>query len=148
MRWKNTGDVEINIGVLGDSNDVLWEFRDFLAGLGTESNYKISMMLAKNQETIFRVMSFIPGGFDIMIIADCLHSSVYLKFAEKAWGHSPDLRIFLENSDTELTEGLYPHIMLFPNRDRLRVLIKKEIDILIAENKRKEEKENEKEGTD
>ena len=58
MRWKSTGEAEINIGVLGSRNDVLWEFRDFLICLDAESDYKISMMLAKNQETLLRVMSF------------------------------------------------------------------------------------------
>ena len=56
MRWKSTGEAEINIGVLGSRNDVLWEFRDFLICLDAESDYKISMMLAKNRETLLRVM--------------------------------------------------------------------------------------------
>ena len=49
MRFKPTGDVEINVGVLGNSNEVLWEFRDFLVNLEAEEEYKISMMLAKDQ---------------------------------------------------------------------------------------------------
>ena len=29
MRWKSTGEAEINIGVLGSRNDVLWESEIF-----------------------------------------------------------------------------------------------------------------------
>ncbi|MFQ8730208.1 MAG: hypothetical protein ACLSAC_06715 [Enterocloster bolteae] len=32
---NSAGEAEINIGVLGSRNDVLWEFRDFLIGLDT-----------------------------------------------------------------------------------------------------------------
>lgn len=148
MRWKPTGDVEINVGVLGNSNDTLWEFRDFLVGLDAEADYKISMMLAKDQETILRVMSFIPGGFDIMLVADRLFSSAYLEFTEKALRYNADLRIlFQNNSGKEYTDELHPHIMFVPNRDRLRELTKQEIDCLILEKITNEEKQNEQEGT-
>lgn len=143
MRWKPTGGMEINVGVLGNSNDILWEFREFLVGLEAEADYKISMMLAKDQETILRVMSFIPGGFDIMLVVNRLLSSTYLEFAEKALRYNANLRIlFQNNSGQEVVDGLYPHIMFVPNRDRIRALTKEEIDSLVAE-KTVEEKENE-----
>lgn len=148
MRWKPTGEVEINVGVLGNNNDILWEFRDFLVELGEEADYKISMMLAKDQETILRVMSFIPGGFDIMLVVDHLLGSSYLEFAEKALSYNADLRmLFKNNNNTEFVDGLYPNIMFIPNRDRLKILTKQKINLMIVE-KMTKEKQNEQEGTD
>ena len=83
MRLKPTGEVEINVGVLVNNNEVLWEFREFLVELEAESDYKISMMLAKDRETILRVMSFIPGGFDIIIVAGRLPSLAYSAFTDE-----------------------------------------------------------------
>ena len=144
MRWKPTGDMEINVGVLGNSNDILWEFRNFLADLEAESNYKISMMLAKNQETILRVMSFIPGGFDIMIVVDFSPGLIYLEFVEKALKYNANLRMLFQNNiDIEFADNLYPHIMFVPNQDRLKILIKEKINNLIAEKISKEENQDE-----
>ena len=142
MRFKPTGDVEINVGVLGNSNEVLWEFRDFLVKLEAEEEYKISMMLAKDQETILRVMSFIPGGFDFMIIAERLPGMVCSVLTDKALKCNADLRIlFRSDSEMEFVDFLYPHIMFVPNRDRLKILTKEKIDNLIAEKTTEEEKE-------
>lgn len=144
MRFKPTGDVEINVGVLGNSNEVLWEFRDFLVKLEAEEEYKISMMLAKDQETILRVMSFIPGGFDLMIVADRLPGMVCSALTDKALKCNADLRILLRSgSEMEFVDNLYPNIMFVPNRDRLKILTKEKIDNLIAEKTIEEEKENE-----
>lgn len=144
MRFKPTGDVEINVGVLGNSNGVLWEFRDFLVNLEAEEEYKISMMLAKDQETILRVMSFIPGGFDLMIVADRLPGMVCSALTDKALKCNADLRILLRSgSEMEFVDNLYPNIMFVPNRDRLKILTKEKIDNLIAEKTTEEEKENE-----
>lgn len=144
MRFKPTGDVEINVGVLGNSNEVLLEFRDFLVKLEAEEEYKISMMLAKDQETILRVMSFIPGGFDLMIVADRLPGIVCSTLTDKALKCNADLRIlFRSDSDMEFVDNLYPHIVFVPNRDRLKILTKEKIDNLIAEKTTEEEKENE-----
>ena len=65
MRWKSTGEAEINIGVLGSRNDVLWEFRDFLICLDAESDYKISMMFRNSNDnlvTFFHIMKAIAVG--------------------------------------------------------------------------------------
>lgn len=141
MRFKPTGDVEINIGVLGNSNEVLWEFRDFLVNLEAEEEYKISMMLAKDQETILRVMSFIPGGFDLMIVADRLPGMVCFALTDKALKFNADLRILLRSgSEMEFVDNLYPNIMFVPNRDRLKILTKEKIDNLIAVKTTEEEK--------
>lgn len=141
MRFKPTGDVEINVGVLGNSNEVLLEFRDFLVKLEAEEEYKISMMLAKDQETILRVMTFIPGGFDLMIVADRLPGIVCSALTDKALKCNADLRIlFRSDSDMEFVDNLYPHIMFVPNRDRLKILTKEKIDNLIAERITEEEK--------
>lgn len=144
MRFKPTGDVEINVGVLGNSNEVLLEFRDFLVKLEAEEEYKISMMLAKDQETILRVMSFIPGGFDLMIVADRLPGIVCSTLTDKALKCNADLRILLRSdSEMEFVDDLYPHIMFVPNRDRLKILTKEKINNLIAEKITEEEKQNE-----
>lgn len=140
MRWRPTGDMEINVGVLGNSNEVLWEFRDFLVGLETKSNYKISMMLAKDRETILRVMSFIPGGFDIMIVTNHLPGSVYTEITEKALKSNAEVRILFQiNMGVEFSDKLYPHILFVPSRDRLKILIEEKINHLIAEKTTKEE---------
>lgn len=140
MRWKPTGDMEINVGVLGNSNDVLWEFRDFLAGLEAESNFKISMMLAKDQTTMLRVMSFIPGGFDIMIAVGCLLESAYPEFTKKALKTNADMIILSQiNDDAEFMDKLYPHILFVSSRDRLKLLIKEKINHLTEEKITKEE---------
>lgn len=141
MRFKPTGDVEINVGVLGNSNEVLWEFRDFLVKLEAEEEYKISMMLAKDQETILRVMSFIPGGFDLMIVADRLPGMACSTLTDEALKCNADLRIlFRSDSEMEFADKLYPHIMFVPNRDRIKILTKEKIDNLIAEKTTEEEK--------
>lgn len=139
MRFKPTGDVEINVGVLVNSNEVLWEFRDYLIGLETEADYKISMMLAKDQETILRVMSFIPGGFDIVIVADKLPGAAYFTFADKALKRNNDVRILFQSDiGMEVVDECYPHIMFVSNKERLKSLIKGEIDFLIEEKITKE----------
>lgn len=144
MRWKPTGEIEINIGVLGNSNDVLWEFRDFLVGLEAESNYRISMMLAKDQGTILRVMSFIPEGFDVMIVTDCLPGNVCSEITEKALKSNADVRILFQiNVDMEVADKRYPHILYVPSRERLKILIREKINHLIAEKTTKEEKQDE-----
>lgn len=144
MRWKPTGEIEINVGVLGNSNDVLWEFRDFLVGLEAESNYRISMMLAKDQETILRVMSFIPEGFDIMIVTDCQPDYVYSEITEKALKSNAEVRILYQiNMDVEFADKLYPHILYVSDRERIKILIEEKINHLIAERIAKEEKQDE-----
>lgn len=144
MRWKPTGEIEINIGVLGNSNDVLWEFRDFLVGLEAESNYRISMMLAKDQETILRVMSFIPEGFDIMIVTDCQPDYVYSEIAEKALKSNAEVRILFQiNMNVEFVDKLYPHILYVSDLERIKILIEEKINHLIAERIAKEEKQDE-----
>ena len=143
MRLKPTGDVEINVGVLVNSNEVLWEFRDFLVKLEAEEEYKISMMLAKDQDTILRVMSFIPGGFDIVVVAEPLPGIAYTTFADKVSKYNADLRILCQsNIEMELSYGLPPHIFLVSTRDKIKELIKGQIDSLIAE-KIEKEKSNE-----
>lgn len=140
MRFKPTGDVEINVGVLGNSNEVLWEFREFLVNLEAEEKYKISMMLAKDQETILRVMSFIPGGFDLMIVADWLPGMVCSALTDQALKCNAELIILLRSgSEMEFVDNLYPNIMFVPNRDRLKILTKEKIDNLIAEKTTEEE---------
>lgn len=144
MRLKPTGEVEINVGVLVNDNEVLWEFREFLVGLEAESDYKISMMLAKDQGTTLRVMSFIPGGFDIMIVAGQLPSIAYSAFVDEALKCNADVRILFQGDiEMEFADGLFPQIMFVPNRSRLKLLAKEKIGSLIAEKLINEEKENE-----
>ena len=144
MRLKPTGEVEINVGVLVNNNEVLWEFREFLVELEAESDYKISMMLAKDRETILRVMSFIPGGFDIISVAGRLPSLAYSAFTDEVLKYNVDVRILFQGDiDMEFADGLFPHIMFVPNQSRLKKLTKEKIDFLIAEKLTNEEKENE-----
>lgn len=139
MRFKPTGDVEINVGVLVNNNEVLWEFRDFLIGLGTEADYKVSMMLAKDQETILRVMSFISGGFDIVIVADKLPSAAYFAFVDKALKRNNEVRILFQiDKEIEFVDECHPHIIFVSNRERLKSIIKEEIGALIKEKITKE----------
>lgn len=138
MRWKSTGEAEINIGVLGSRNDVLWEFRDFLIGLEAELDYKISMMLAKNQETLLRVMSFVPGGFDIIIVTDHLPGFVYLEMTEKAFAFNAEVKILFQmDRGIEFSDKLYPHALCVPGREQLKSLAKEKMDDMITKNSEK-----------
>lgn len=135
MRWKSTGEAEINIGVFGSRNDVLREFRDFLICLDAESDYKISMMLAKNRETLLRVMSFVPGGFDIIIVTDHLPGFVYL---EMAFAFNAEVKILFQmDRGMEFSDKLYPHALFVPVREQLKSLAKEKMDDMITKKSEK-----------
>lgn len=134
MRFKATGEMEIDVGVLVNSNTLLWEFRNYLVGLEVEAGSKISMMLAKDPETILRVMSFIPGGFDIIIVAEPLPGAAYCPFTDQALTFNREVRLlFLWDLKMELVDACYPQIMFVPKGNRLKFLIREKIDSLIAE---------------
>lgn len=136
MRLRPTGNVEIDIGVLVYSNEVLWEFRNYLIGLEAQAEYKISMLLAKDKETILRVMSCIPGGFDIIVVAERLPGAACHILLEAGLKSNNDLKILCQ-SDSQMEEvvesGVNPRILFANNRDQLKLLVKENIDLLIAE---------------
>ena len=140
MRWKTTGEMEINVGVLGTSNAVLWEFRDYLVEVEAESDYKLNMVLAKDQETIFRVMSFMSGGFDLMIVQGKLSESKYMEITNRALTANENLRILFQmNPDTDFAGKRYPHVLFVPERDKLKAVTKQKINQMVAEKMTKEE---------
>ena len=95
-------------------------------------------MLAKNQETLLRVMSFVPGGFDIIIVTDHLPGFVYLEMAEMAFAFNAEVKILFQmDRGMEFSDKLYPHALFVPGREQLKSLAKEKMDDMITKNSEK-----------
>lgn len=70
MQFKATGEVKINIAVLAYSNKILWDCRNFLYAFMDKTKCNLGITLTKNVDVIFRGMKFMPGGFDLVVVAD------------------------------------------------------------------------------
>lgn len=68
MRKKTNGVIELNIGVLSDFTSVLWEYRNHLLEISGLCSYTVNITLSKDAETCQRVMTFLSGGYDLLII--------------------------------------------------------------------------------
>lgn len=90
VRKKPNGMMELNIGVLADLTSVLWEYRNGLLEISNLCNYSINITLAKDAETCQRVMTFLAGGYDLLII----DSTRYERQEEQL------LRFFYEKTDS------------------------------------------------
>ena len=77
MQFKATGEVKINIAVLAYSNKLLWDCRNFLYAFRGKTKCNLGITLTKNVDVIFRGMKFMPGGFDLVVVADVFCEQKY-----------------------------------------------------------------------
>lgn len=131
MRLKPTGDVEINIGILAVADDVLWRYRNSILDFQEETGYKISMMLAKDRETVGRVMTFVPGGFDILIVEVPFMPLPFFTFIEKLLKRKDDLVILFQDTEREDIRKEYPGVIFVPNEDTLMDVLKEKIKVMM-----------------
>lgn len=62
--------MKINIAVLAYSNKLLWDCRNFLYAFMDKTRCNLGITLTKNVDVIFHGMKFMPGGFDLVVVAD------------------------------------------------------------------------------
>lgn len=68
IKMKAVKVAKMNIGVLADTDKRIWYYHGLLNRGKSDAQYGIDLTLSKNAETILRIMSFMHGGFDILII--------------------------------------------------------------------------------
>lgn len=78
-------------------------------------------------------MSFVPGGFDIIIVTDHLPGFVYLEMAEMAFAFNAEVKILFQmDRGMEFSDKLYPHALFVPGREQLKSLAKEKMDDMIT----------------
>ena len=94
MQFKATGEVKINIAVLAYSNKLLWDCRNFLYAFMDKTKCNLGITLTKNVDVIFRGMKFMPGGFDLVVVADVFCKEKYDEFVNTITKDPNHTRVF------------------------------------------------------
>lgn len=92
--------MELNIGVLSDFTSVLWEYRNHLLEISGLCNYTVNITLSKDAETCLRVMTFLAGGYDLLIIDSTRYESQEEQLLQFLNAKADSLRILIHRNNT------------------------------------------------
>ncbi len=100
---------ELNIGVLADFTSVLWDYRNILLEITMPCTYTINVTLLKDAETCRRVMTFLKGGYDLLIIDSARYErqeDEFLYFLQKK---ADSLRILVRRGNAFYLRRIMEH---------------------------------------
>ena len=130
MQFKATGEVKINIAVLAYSNKILWDCRNFLYAFMDKTKCNLGITLTKNVDVIFRGMKFMPGGFDLVVVADVFCEQKYDEFVNTITTDPNHTRVFFFGEEHKNVKSMGSMITV-SSKEQLEKQLRKEITGLL-----------------
>ena len=130
MQFKATGEVKINIAVLAYSNKLLWDCRNFLYAFRGKTKCNLGITLTKNVDVIFRGMKFMPGGFDLVVVADIFCEEKYDEFVNTITKDPNHTRVFFFGEEHKKVKRM-GRMITVSSKEQLEKQLRKEITGLL-----------------